>query len=906
MSVEDFRAFISKYKVKKGEIFTHTLKAAPCGSFYIDADSADTVLQKYSTVVSNGGVLSLCEKPGVYAPLRIDFDMKSVLEDGMERMYTHEDVKMIIRWIQTLLLSSIDEEVFESKMLVCLLLEKKAPRLENGIVKDGFHLHFPHFICDGWFQDEFVRGYVNERIKSGVVFRNAKYSTPLVDIIDKNIANKVWLMYGSAKFEDGTADPYLLSKSYDGNMNEVTLQEIFSDEMSGRTRAPEFYLPYFLSVRDWVAATQVKESVLAAKNTKAPRKRTKIILRKRDDAAIFEDIKTITDGGIMDMVSPSRADDYDRWIDLGWILYNIGEGCEESLQLWIEFSKKSSKFVVGDCEDQWSKMTLKGKTIASLFAIAKNDSPREYFEWKKTQMNFHLHNALQSDKPNEHDVSMIVHHLYKDRFVCVDSKKDVWYEFRNHKWNLLDDGLSLKKLFCGEIRDYFYAYKEDIVRRQRETTNEVEKARLELQETRCIKMTTALKEVQFHDKVMKMSKLFFYDATFLKLMDENRSLFGCNNGVLDLGMNIFREGRPDDYITLSSNVDYNPNYTNQDEDILAVHDFLNKIFPNKNLKEYFLDSICACLEGGNLNKTFIIHTGEPDGGKSMTMSFVEKAFGDYCIKFPRELFVLSGKTSSGGARPELARVRGKRLGLGQEVTQMETFNIGVVKELTGNDSFFVRNLFEKGTDIKPMFTLMMQCNKPPNVPGNDEGTWARIRLLPYESKFVKAREEEKYPVPETEEERIKLKRWKADPNLQDKLDELTAALLWILFTRYADYKKRGLRDTPEVHSATTHYRQLNDVFMQYTADRIGADQDSFLKLTEVASDFNDWFKENNASYAKEKFTKIAIGTEISKKLGVPLTKKGVSQGWQGFKITIEEFEDPNARVLLNLAQAIKK
>jgi phage/plasmid-associated DNA primase len=660
-----------------------------------------------------------------------------------------------------------------------------------------------------------------------------------------------------------------------------------------------------MSVRDWPAHNKIKENINKIRNTKAPRKKPKVILRKRDDAAIFEDIKTITDGGIMDMISADRADEYDRWIDLGWILYNIGEGCEEALSLWVEFSKKSSKFVSGDCEDQWGKMVLKGKTIASLFAIAKNDSPREYFEWKKTQMNFHLHNALQTERPNEHDVAMIVHHLYKDRFVCVDAKKDVWYEFRNHKWNLLDDGLSLRKLFCGDVRDYFDAYKLEIVRRQREA-NDVDRARLELQETRCIKMTTALKEVNFHDKVMKMSKLFFYDATFLKLMDENRSLFGCDNGVLDLGMNIFREGRPDDYITLSSNVVYNPGYTNGDDDITAVHDFLNKIFPNKNLKEYFLDSICACLEGGNLNKTFIIHTGEPDGGKSMTMAFVEKAFGEYCIKFPRELFVLSGKTSSGGARPELARIRGKRLALGQEVTQMETFNIGVVKELTGNDSFFVRNLFEKGTDIKPMFTLMMQCNKPPKVPGNDEGTWARTRLLPYESKFVKTREEEKFPVPATEEERIKLKRWKADPNLQDKLDELPAALLWVLFNRFSDYKKRGLRDPPEVHSATTHYRQLNDIFMQYTSERLGVEEDAFLRLTEVTSDFNDWFKENNASYAKEKFTKIAIGAEISKKLGVPLTKKGVSQGWVGYKIVIEEFEDPNARTLMNMAQAIKK
>ena len=892
---QEFMYYLSKFAVKRGELHTHTSMGRVKATYYVDDNNQSIFLQKYSTAIADGELLCITEKPGVYAPLRIDFDMRSSIEDGCRRMYTHDDVKLIIQWIQALLRSSIDEEEFEEKYLYCILLEKPAPRSDTGVIKDGFHLHFPHFFCEGWFQDDFVRNHLNEKIKEGHVFRNSSYLTPLTELIDKNIAGKVWLMYGSAKNDNEGTQPYLVTKCYNDLAEECDLDIIFKEEMIGRQKNTRFYLPTFLSVRDWLKATLLKEAVANKKNAKVVKKRKKILTRKRDDVAIYEDLKTITDGKIMDMISLNRAENYDHWIDVGWTLYNIGEGCEDALNLWIDFSRKSSKFISGECEEAWAKMELKGKTIASLLAMAKVDSPNEYNMWKSTQVNYHLNNALQTDKPNEHDVSTIVHHLYKDKFVCADAKKDIWYEFKQHRWHLLDDGISLKKLFCNEIRAFFYAYKEDIVRRQRETENEVEKARLEVQELRCLKMTTALKEVSFHEKVMKMCKIFFHDATFLKMMDENRLLFGCNNGVIDLGMRIFREGRPDDYITLCSNVDYNPYYNNDDDEVQEVHDFLRKIFPDKALYEYFLDVICACLEGGNTSKIFVVHTGPPDGGKSLTMSFVEKTFGEYYIKFPRELFIAGGKNSSSGARPEMARTRGRRIGAGQEVTDNENFNNGVIKELTGNDSYFSRNLFEKGAEIKPQFTLMMQCNKPPKVPGDDDAVWARTRLLPYKSKFVKPRELEKFPVPETEAERIAMKRWKADPSLGDRLDELVSAFLWILFTRYPEYKTRGLRDPPEVQTATQAYRAENDIFMQYKKDRVSYEPGEFLRLTDVVNDFNDWFRESFST--REKKSRLVISTELSRKLETPLAKKGTANGWHNFKIMTEDLKDEDAQAL---------
>ena len=50
--------------------------------------------------------------------------------------------------------------------------------------------------------------------------------------------------------------------------------------------------------------------------------------------------------------------------------------------------------------------------------------------------------------------------------------------------------------------------------------------------------------------------------------------------------------------------------------------------------------------------------------------------------------------SSGSARPDLVSLKGRRLVVGKEVAKTETLNIGVLKELTGNDSINARDLFQ--------------------------------------------------------------------------------------------------------------------------------------------------------------------------------------------------------------------
>ena len=49
--------------------------------------------------------------------------------------------------------------------------------------------------------------------------------------------------------------------------------------------------------------------------------------------------------------------------------------------------------------------------------------------------------------------------------------------------------------------------------------------------------------------------------------------------------------------------------------------------------------------------------------------------------------------------------------------------------------------------VTPMFKLAMICNKPPKVPHDDQATWNRIRVIPFEATFS-------HNAPESYEEQI--------------------------------------------------------------------------------------------------------------------------------------------------------
>jgi len=353
-----FLDFLNRTRVKEDEVFTHVSKLGPHegwypGRYYIGRENKEEFEKRYQDLVRRRVRMTLAEKPEKYGPLRVDADFKADAEVGLKRQYARSTLVKLVKIYQEEIRKIVDPVGFEPKTLWCVVLEKESPRQEEeGIIKDGFHLHFPHFICDAWVQDIHLRDRVTKRMTQEGVWSQCKFITDFDGLLDRGIARKPWMMYGSMNYKGEKSTPYMYSSKvgvvFDDQQKEISLGQLFEEEMIGRRHRVDYYLPVLLGIRGFRDKTPLLENVI--NNVRAYHKRRKPqIIRTRPETEILQDIKDLKDNEIIDLLSRKRADNYHDWMRVGWALFNVGQGHEEALQLWIEFSQKSDKFIEGEC-----------------------------------------------------------------------------------------------------------------------------------------------------------------------------------------------------------------------------------------------------------------------------------------------------------------------------------------------------------------------------------------------------------------------------------------------------------------------------------------------------------------------------------------------------------------------------
>lgn len=882
----DLKSFLDGCRVEKGVEFSHT-SFCPRGRFAITRKKdLDIFFKLYCNAVETEEILCITEMPLKFHPLYIDVDFRFKYKEGkkVKRQYKEKHVESVVSLYQELIRIIVPAEEITERLLSCILFEKSEPRVSDGVIKDGFHLMFPFFVVDSFVQNTYLREKVIAFLVEKESFSDLNLLEPVEKCID-SLKGKAWLMYGSTKPANSDGDfleSYKITRVYGDDLQEVDVENLLEEEADELGLEIPKNLPVILSIQRRREPTQIVQGIVPLEKKRNNRRgRPKL---KRTVTEIMEEIKEIKDGRIMEMIADWRVEDYDQWMDVGWTLFNIGNGLEEARDVWIEFSQRSDKFVEGRCELIWETMEMRGKTMGSLLNMAKQDNLDKYNEWKSQRRAKDVDSSIVAAKPTHANLAKVIHTSYSDRFVCADAKSNIWYEFRDHRWNKMDDANEFMRIISFDLPEIYAAEIGRLIAipggPQDPNTN--------LKIKKCADIQMKLQMDGFATGVMRMCKRLFLDMNFLGKLDENRNLLGLEDGVWDLKTGIFRDGSPDDYISMSCGLSYK-SFKGNEQELAECYEFLEKIFPNPRIRKCAVRMMSSCLQGGNRNKRIYICTGKGHNGKSVLFSLLEYILAQYIIKFPREMCLVGRSGNPSAARPELARAPGARIAVIQEVHKNEKFNPGILKELSGNDSFFVRSLYEKGRDVKPQFTLMIQCNVVPAVPGSDFATWARVRIIPFESCFYSEDSEEWVEDPE---ERKKLNIFKADPHFEEKIPKLANALLWILLQDFKEYQKEGLCEPPEVEIATSRLRARNDPFLRFVRDCIvkqEEDEDgekTSISVMELFKEFKDFFDENYSGYSSKKLTLIGFRKKISKTL-----KQEPVGGRKFMGIKIKEKED---------------
>ena len=889
------RNFILPLQEKGEGYYNHVSQIQPTGKYNLTRKEIEEWWNLYCDVLFKNPkmVSGIAERPGDFLPVINDTDIKLIYDPLIhkldKKLYKETHLKQTVMIYQKHLKQTVKN--YERKHGICFVLEKDYPTYdkEKGEIKHGFHLHFINCILHKVEQDVHLIPRVKKEIADKDLFKDMGIEKS-EDVIDKSCTSKFWLLYGSRKKEYLQA--YKVSKIFDDECKEISLEEALKDyklfDVHGDNlvidKPLEYYLPRILSIDPG------KREPITLKNdlniiTKLLLKKTKESKKIYEDLPVPEALKKCRE--LMKLISPNRADNYDDWLDIGWCLFNIGDGTEDAFDMWVEFSSKTSKrnFNETSCMYQWERMEKRHRTIGSLYYYAKIDSPEEYKKIQKKDSDRLFNESLNG---GHYDMARWLYSKYRDEFICACPEKKIWFHYTNHRWVLNKGGIDLRKKISTELVNEYKALKKKICEDMGDQDDDAEfQKRLKTVN----KIISNLKSTPFKNNVLTEAIELFTNFEFAEKLDANPNLMHFSNGVLDLGAFVFRPGRPNDFISLSTGYDFKE-FTWDSQEVIEVDDHFSKVFPDPELKKYWMDYTACLLRGGNDAKTFVNMSGEGDNAKSVNMDLLKLALGRYMKILPTSL--ISGKrTQSSQATPEYAGLPGVRFAILQEPNSKDVINIGVLKELSGNDIIYYRGLFKDSQELKPQFKLALICNKLPKLPCDDPATWNRIRVLPHESCFPKT------GVPDTIEEQIKTKRFPRDPNFSRKLPQMKSAFMWMMFDTLKTFTKNGnvIHEPEKVTNATAIYRKQNDVFLQFMSEKIvyePRNEKALMSVTETYNSFKIWFDDSYPNLHSQIPSKEEMREELIKKWG-ELT---VTHKWKGYRIRTVEDDEKEGKALI--------
>ena len=901
--------FLKKLYVE-GVYYTHVSMIKPKGKYQINRDSNEEFWEIYNEGLMRDGddfITGLAEKPQNYMPVLCDIDIKKMEEEMKfievknNKIYTEKNLKDVVEIYQSVLRNIIDDCTDEH--LLCVVLEKDMYTLvknEMKIYKHGFHIQFPNcFISKSEHETQLIPRIQNA-LKELNVFSNLDYEDSSA-VLDAGYLKAPWLLYGGRK-EGDNMKPYKVTKIINSVGENISLEEAFkyyniyniSDQLIDMKGNIQKNLPRILSILpSGRSCSEIKYGLPSPAKEKFIQQKHKISEEEKDEENenAFTNDNSLTEKlniskRLLSMLSDFRADDRNEWMTIGWALYNIGDGCPEALQQWIDFSSRcEDKFDEDTCINEWKNMVKKDLTLGTLHHLAKLDNEEMYKDFQIERGRKHIEEGIEG---SHNDIAKLMHVLYGTEYICSSISNKTWYQFKNHHWEEIEGGIFLREKISKEIVQTFGKHGGEVFY----NSSVVDKTQDKFYNNKIKQLTkliSNLKNSPYKTNIMNEACEVFFNKSFKEKLDINPFLIGFKNGVYDLKLNIFRSGRPEDYISKQMPINY-VNFNKTDKRVLEVYDYLEKVFPDTSVRNYFLDNTSDVFEGGNKQKTIIFWTGEGDNAKSVTQTILERMLGAYAVKFNTTL-VTGKKTQAGSTAPELARAGGGvRWAVLEEPDGDEELNVGMLKSLSGNDSYWARDLFEKGKstrEIVPLFKLIFICNKLIKIKHADKAFWNRVKVLPFETTFVRPGE----PCPESYEEQLQQKRFPMDPEFNKKIPSLLEPMAWLLLEHRKNIQGKGRIEPEKVKLATNMYRKQNDIYRQFIDECI-VEADKYITLTELYEGFLSWYRMGYPKHSapirndiQEYFTKLWDEPE-----------KGLK--WYGYRIKTLDEEIENGDVII--------
>ena len=603
-------------------------------------------------------------------------------------------------------------------------------------------------------------------------------------------------------------------------------------------------------------------------------------------------------------LSNEYYDPYEAWIRVGWALKNTDPN--KLFATWVEFSAQSEKFDFDDFEGAvenmrriwYEEMNIdeEGLSFPSIIFWLKNQDIARYNEIRNQSISYYLNCTLESDGA-EWNFAKLLQKIYGEQFAFAGDKGG-WYEFINHRWVPQENDIGLRKKLSENLRPLYLNRQKKVQQKKKAAkniSNEVErKAALENIKEEEAAVKRASKKLTSNtdkNKIMNECKEVFYDPDFYERLDDNPYLMGFSNGVIDFQTKEFRPGKHDDYLSMNTGRPYIAYDEKKHGKIREeVEGFMSQLFPIEELCDYMWEHLASVLIGGNINQTFNMYNGSGSNGKSKLIELMELALGGqndggYKGTVPVTL-VTKERTGLGAASPEIASLKGIRYAVMQEPSVGDELNPGPFKELTGGDTLQGRHLYKNTITFKPQFSLVVCTNDMFDIKATDDGTWRRIKPVPFLSKFS-----DKKPFADPVNEKW---QFAIDLNIKNNFERWVDVFMALLVKKAFETDGK-VKKCSVIEKRKRKYRMSQDPIHEFIYDSIIKDpnNDEFISNRDIWNAYTTWYKSirGNDPKGRSKFYDT-----FSKQIDCELVKNPENKkqrGWIGISLVENEVSDPN-------------
>ena len=335
------------------------------------------------------------------------------------------------------------------------------------------------------------------------------------------------------------------------------------------------------------------------------------------------------------------------------------------------------------------------------------------------------------EKINTVSLAKYFKYLYSSKFIFQDNimyhYNGVYWKGESNKFILSTFNIFLANEFYNKLVNEFEVYKEDKLNEAKLTKGD----NYYKIETKLIKIRKQLEDLVNSDRRIKIVKesLNYLTNTEIRF-NCNQDLFAFNNRIFSLEKNKFIKPKYDQYISLTTNYDYEDP---KKEDVEFIENLIYSIFPDEELRTLYCIILASGLDGYNLEK-LVCANGCGSNGKGLLNEISGSMFGDYYYVLPSN--ILTSAIKAGGACTELALASHKRFIVAREPDSHSSLNSGMIKEITGGATIAARVIYSTDTNVHLHCTLILECNDKPKLSETNRSIQRRLVDVKFKQTFV--------------------------------------------------------------------------------------------------------------------------------------------------------------------------